>query len=227
VVSTRVLGLDPTDVDNMTEAYTRLYSQIPQLLKFFRKYVPGFEDSFLMEIAPMMGVRESRRIMGDYLLAEDDLVEGRQHADVVALGGYHIDIHRPAGTWVESRNVQTYDIPFRSLVARDVEGLLMAGKCISATHEAIASTRVIPICMAEGQAAGTAAALAVRRKGSPRDVPIRDLQNTLIDQGAELRQSLEDPDPAIIEKIGQLPKAEPGTTGDRDDASKGVMAWIR
>ncbi len=227
VVTTRILGLDPTDVFNMTDAYIRLYQQIPQLIRFFRKYVPGFEDSHLVEIAPMMGVRESRRIMGDYLLSAEDLVAGRQHEDVVALGGYHIDIHRPAGTWVDSTNVQTYDIPFRSLIARDTDGLLMAGKCLSATHEAVASTRVIPICMAQGQAVGTAAALAVNKKVALRDLNIKDLQNTLIEQGAELRQTLEDPDPAIIEKIGQLPKTEPETTGDRDAASQTANAWIR
>ena len=227
VVTTRILGLDPTSVHNMTDAYTRLYQQIPQLIRFFRKYVPGFEASHLVEIAPMMGVRESRRIMGDYVLSEDDVVTGREHDDVVALGGYHIDIHRPAGTWVDSKNVQTYDVPFRSLIARDVEGLLMAGKCLSATHEAVASTRVIPICMAQGQAVGTAAALAVRKKISPRDLKTSELRNVLIDQGAELRQSLEDPNPEIIEKIGQLPKEEPRTTGDQDAASQTANAWIR
>jgi hypothetical protein len=181
----------------------------------------------LREIAPMLGVRESRRIMGDYVLTGDDLVEGREFEDGVALGGYHIDIHRPAGTWVESRNVKTYDIPIRSLIARDVEGLLMAGKCLSATHEGVASTRVVPICMAQGQAVGTAAALAVKAKKSPRDISASLLRNTLIDQGAELRQSLGDPNREAIELIGQLPKDEPPTTGDRDAASQGVHAWVK
>ncbi len=227
VVMTRVLGLDPTDVESLTEAYTKVYQQIPQLVHFFQKWVPGFSDAYLLEIAPMLGVRESRRIMGDYVLTGDDVTSGRQFDDVVALGGYHIDIHRPSGTWVESQNVQTYDIPFRSLIARDVEGLLMAGKCLSATHEAVASTRVIPICMAQGQAVGTAAALAVQRRISPRDLPIGDLRATLIEQGAELRQTLADPDPAIVEWVGQLPKEEPPTTGEGDEASQGAMAWIR
>lgn len=227
VVMTRVLGLDPTDVHSLTEAYTRIYHQIPQLVRFFQKWVPGFENAYLLEIAPMLGVRESRRIMGDYLLSGDDVTSGRQFDDVVALGGYHIDIHRPSGTWVESQNVQTYDIPYRSLIAGGVEGLLMAGKCLSATHEAVASTRVIPICMAQGQAVGTAAALAVRGGVSPRDVDIARLQTTLIEQGAELRQSLAPPDPKIIDWVGQLPKDEPPTTGDRDEASQGALAWIR
>ncbi|HRL13814.1 MAG TPA: FAD-dependent oxidoreductase, partial [Aggregatilineales bacterium] len=227
VVMTRVLGLDPTSVTSMTDAYARVYEQIPQLLRFFKNWMPGFENSYLREIAPMLGVRESRRIMGDYVLTGDDLVEGREFEDGVALGGYHIDIHRPAGTWVESRNVKTYDIPIRSLIARDVEGLLMAGKCLSATHEGVASTRVVPICMAQGQAVGTVAALAVNARKSPRDVPASVLRNTLIDQGAELRQSLGEPNQEAIALIGQLPKDEPPTTGDRDAASQGVHAWVK
>jgi hypothetical protein len=227
VVSTRVLGLDPTDVNSMTDAYTRVYDQVGQLLNFFREWMPGCENAYLMEIAPMLGVRESRRIMGDYVLGADDLTVGREFDDVVALGGYHIDIHRPSGTWVDSRNVITYDIPYRCLIARDVEGLMMAGKCLSATHEGVASTRVIPICMAQGQAVGTAAALAVKHKKSPRDIDIKQLQNTLIDQGAELRQTLGEPNWEMIEQIGQLPKDEEKTTGDRDAASTGVNAWIK
>ena len=165
--------------------------------------------------------------MGDYLLTGDDVAAGRQFADGVALGGYRIDIHRPAGTWVESRNVQTYDIPLRCLVARDVEGLLMAGKCLSATHEAVASTRVIPICVAPGQAAGTGAALAVGAGRPVRDLPTQRILDTLIEQGAELRQTLGEPDPAVIEHVGQLPKQEPPTTGDRDLVSQAAGAWLR
>ncbi len=227
VVSTRVLGLDPTNVDNMTEAYTKLYQQIPQLIRFFQRWMPGGENTRLLEIAPMMGVRESRRIMGDYLLTAEDIVSGREFSDVVALGGYHIDIHRPSGTWVDSKNVQTYDIPYRSLIAKDVQGLLMAGKCLSATHEAVASTRVIPICMAQGQAVGTAAALAVKDRLSPRDIDIKRLQGLLIEQGAELRQTIGESNYEMIEKIGQLPKNEPPTTGDHDTASQSVQAWIK
>ncbi|SDT33267.1 FAD-dependent oxidoreductase [Jiangella sp. DSM 45060] len=186
VVMTRVLGLDPTDVDSLSEAYARVYEQVPELIRFFRTYVPGCERAHLVEIAPMLGIRESRRIMGDYLLTADDLVTGARHDDDVAMGGYHIDIHRPSGSWVSSTNVRAYGIPLRSLIARDVDGLLMAGKCISATHEAIASTRVIPICIAEGQAAGTAAALAALSRRDVRSVPVPELQTALVAAGAEL-----------------------------------------
>jgi hypothetical protein len=208
-VTTRILGLDPTDVDSLTNAYVDVYQQVPEHLNMFRKHIPGFANARLLEIAPLLGVRESRRIVGDYMLTGEDVVNGRVFDDVVAMGGYHVDIHRPDGTWVDSTDTQAYDIPFRSLVAKGVEGLLMAGKCLSATHEAVASTRVIPICMAQGQAVGTAAALAVRRGVTPRELPIRDLQATLIEQGAELRQSLGEPNWQAIEEVGQLPKKPP------------------
>jgi hypothetical protein len=226
VVMTRILGLDPTNIQSLTDAYTKVYEQIPVLTNFFKKYVPGFEQSHLREIAPMLGVRESRRIMGDYVLNAEDLIAGRVFDDAVSMGGYHIDIHRPAGTWVDSHNVRTYTIPFRSLIAGEVDGLLMAGKCISATHEAIASTRVIPICMGQGQAVGTAAALAVKRKISVREVPVSELQQTLVAQGAEIGRTVGPPNQQAIDEIGQLPFDEPPTTGDKDDASAAKAAWV-
>jgi hypothetical protein len=229
VVTTRVLGLDPTDVNSVTEAYARIYLQIPILMKFFRRYLPGWEATQLREIAPMLGIRESRRITGDYVLTVDDVVAGREFPDAVSMGGYHVDIHNPSGTWVISRNVAAYTIPLRSLIAQGVEGLLMAGKCLSATHEAVASTRVIPICMGQGQAAGVAAALAVARRCQVRDVPIRHIQNLLIEQGAELGQTLAEPDEETIERIGVLPVGDADNDGLTDDSAESKKlegAWI-
>jgi hypothetical protein len=148
------------------------------------------------------------------------------------MGGYHVDIHNPSGTWVHSRDVKAYTIPLRSLTARGVEGLLMAGKCLSATHEAVASTRVIPICMGQGQAVGTVAAMAVAAKKNPREISIRDLQNRLIEQGAELGQGIGEPDPELIERIGVLPvdDDEPGDalTGEEErDARVVESAWVK
>ena len=227
VVMTRVLGLDPTNVRSMTDAYALVYEQIPVLVKFFKKWIPGFSQSHLREIAPMLGVRESRRIMGDYLLTADDLIEGRVFEDAVSMGGYHIDIHRPHGTWVDSHNVRAYTIPMRSLIAREVDGLLMAGKCLSATHEAVASTRVIPICMGQGQAVGTAAALAVAAGVDVRRVPIAQLQSTLASQGAEFGRTVGEPNWKVIEEVGQLPMEEPPSTGDKDPVTSAESAWVR
>lgn len=227
VVMTRVLGLDPTDIRSLTDAYAKVYEQIPVLVRFFKKYVPGFEESHLREIAPMLGVRESRRILGDYVLTAEDLVQGRVFDDAVSMGGYHIDIHRPAGTWVDSHNVRAYTIPIRSLIARDVEGLMMAGKCLSATHEAVASTRVVPICQGQGQAAGTVAALALKAGKSVRQVPISQLQDTLAAQGAEFGRTVGGPNQQAIDEVGQLPFDEPPTTGDKDPVTAGEGSWVR
>lgn len=226
VVMTRVLGLDPVDVQNMSNAYARVYDQIPPLLDFFRKYVPGCSASRMVEIAPMLGVRESRRIMGDHVLTSDEMIAGARHDDAVAMGGYHIDIHRPKGTWVESYNVRAYTIPLRSLIARDVDGLMMAGKCISATHEAIAGTRVIPICMAQGEAVGAAAALAVETGRGVREIRVSVLQDRLAAAGAEIGRTLGDPDQRAIDAIGQLPMEEAPTEGDSDPVSAEVTAWV-
>lgn len=215
-VMPRVLGMDPVDAVSVTEAYARIYPQVLEMIRFFRGYVPGFADAYVRDIGPMLGIRESRRILGDYVLTLDDLVEGRIFDDSVALGGYHMDIHRPSGTWVESRNVRTYGIPLRCLIARGVEGLLMAGKCMSATHEALASTRVIPICMAQGQAAGTAAALAAKHDADVRQLDPHIVRQTLIDQGAEVGETLGPPDAEAIEQIGQLPLDEEPTTDEAD-----------
>lgn len=227
VVSTRVLGLDPTDVHSVSTAYARLFAQVRPLERFFQKYVPGCENAVLEEIVPLLGIRESRRIMGDYVMQAEDMVEGRIFEDAVAMGGYHIDIHRPKGTWVDSRNVQAYTIPIRSLIARDLEGLMMAGKCLSATHEAVAGTRVIPICMAQGQAVGTLAALAAVSNKELREVPVSRLQDLLVEQGAEIGRTLSGPDEAAIERYGQLPMDEPPTSGDQDVVSAGVAAWVK
>jgi glycine/D-amino acid oxidase-like deaminating enzyme len=226
-VMTRVLGLDPTDADSLSEAAARVHAQVPRLVAFFRKYVPGFARAHLLEVAPMLGVRESRRVLGDHALSAEDLVAGRRFDDAVCMGGYHVDIHRPAGTWVESRNVPAYTIPLRCLVPRGLEGLMMAGKCLSATHEALASTRVVPCCMAQGEAAGTAAALAARRGCAVRDLPFPSLRDQLRAQGAEFGETLGEPDLRAIEEVGQLPLDEPPTTGDRDRTSSAAAAWLR
>jgi len=226
VVMTRVLGLDPVDVQSMSSAYAKVYAQIPPLVAFFQKYIPGCAEAKLVEIAPMLGVRESRRIMGDHVLTMEEMVAGARHDEGIAMGGYHIDIHRPKGTWVESHNVQAYTIPRGCLIARGVDGLMMAGKCISATHEAIAGARVIPICMAEGEAAGINAALAARSGTDVRGVPIGELQDRLVAAGAEIGWSLGGPDEAAIEDYGQLPMEEPPTEGDCDPVSASETAWV-
>lgn len=204
-VSTKVAEFDPVDADSLSEAYAQAYAQVMPLMRFFVKWLPGFGSARLIEIAPMLGVRESRRVMGDYLLTTDDVMAGRSFTDGVAVGAYHIDIHTPDGSWVDSRSVRPYDIPLRALTVGGVENLFVAGKCMSASHEAIGSTRVITTCMAQGQAVGTAAAHVVRDRVGIRDVPVPRLQSELLAAGAVLRANLPEPDPELVERIGSIP----------------------
>jgi hypothetical protein len=151
----------------------------------------------LLDTAATVGVRETRRIVGAYTLTAADLAEGRHFDDVIALCGYPVDIHSPTGdgggtdgTW-QTANV--YEIPFRTLVPATLDGVLVAGRCISATHEAMGATRVMPPAFAMGEAAGTAAAIAIEHRVQPRDVPIEALQSLLVRRGAYLGDLVEAP----------------------------------
>jgi hypothetical protein len=122
-------------------------------------------------------------------LTKDDVVAGRKFDDVIARSGYPIDIHDPSGQGVVAAFIEgdgAYDIPYRSLISRNIRNLLAAGRCISTTHEAHATTRLTPSCMATGQAAGTAAALAVQMKLDPLGLPVAVLQKELRRNGAAI-----------------------------------------
>jgi hypothetical protein len=188
--TTRIQRLRGTDARDLTRAEIEGRHQVQALMTFFRKWVPGFEDAELLDTATQIGVRETRRILGEYTLTLEDLAEGREFEDVIALAGYPVDIHSPTGdgggATGELKTANIYQIPYRSLVPARVEQLLVAGRSLSATHEALAAVRVMPPAFAMGQAAGAAAALAVARGIPPRRVPVVDLQAVLIRQGAYL-----------------------------------------
>jgi len=140
-----------------------------------------------------VGVRETRRVLGDYILTADDVLGGRSFEDAVARGAYPIDIHDPDGKGTIVRRLPlggAYDIPLRALTPRGLERLLVSGRCISGTHEAHSSYRVTPIAMATGHAAGICAALAAARRCTTRDVDHRDVKRELLRQHASLRPEL-------------------------------------
>jgi hypothetical protein len=158
-------------------------------MRFLRFDCPGCENIKLLETAAQVGIRETRHILGDYVLTGEDVLRGAQFPDAIARCAYPIDIHDPTGTRGTLRGPQEsganwYDIPYRCLLPRGVEDLLVAGRCISATHEGAASARVIPSCYATGQAAGTAAALSVAASVSPRQIPAERLRDALRADGA-------------------------------------------
>ena len=183
---TRVLGIDVWD---LSYAEWESRRQLRQIAAFFRRYVPGFEQSYVAQSGVNIGVRETRRFFGDYQLTADDILQARKFPDVIARSTYPVDIHNPEGTGTTLKRIppgESYDIPLRCLLPQKVDRVLVAGRCISGTHEAHSSYRVMPVSVATGQAAGVCAALAVRYGKPPRSVPVREVQSELIRQGADL-----------------------------------------
>ena len=186
---TRVTNIDPLDPDDLTRAEVEARGQVMQLLEFFRKHVPGFENARIAATGTQIGIRESRRIAGEYTLTRDDVLQGRHFDDAVARSAYPIDIHNPSGTGTTTQRLpegESYEIPYRCMVPAHVDRLLVAGRCISTTHEALASTRLTPTVMTLGQAAGTAAALAKQTGERLRSIDVRLLRSTLMDDGVLL-----------------------------------------
>jgi hypothetical protein len=187
---TRVLGADVWDLSYAEWCSRR---QMRQIAAFLRRYVPGFEDSYVVQSGVQIGVRETRRVVGEYQLNADDVLSARKFDDAIARGAYPVDIHNPKGSGTVLRRLppgEAYDIPLRSLMPRGIEGVVVAGRCLSGTHEAHSSYRVMPIVMATGQAAGVCAALAAHHGVSPRAIAADDVQGELHRQGASLRKSL-------------------------------------
>jgi len=191
IVASRVENVDLNDVVNYSEAERTGQLQVKEIMRFIREYLPGGERARLIETGHQMGVRETRHIVGEYELTLEDLLNGRRFPDRIALGAYHVDVHTPDHKGLASYvQPPTYTIPYRCLLPQDVDNVLVAGRCISASHEAQASTRVIPVCMAIGHAAGTAAALSSLTGVSPKSLDIARLQKTLLEQAAELGQTI-------------------------------------
>ncbi|HET7770942.1 MAG TPA: FAD-dependent oxidoreductase, partial [Chloroflexota bacterium] len=194
VNTTRLLGLDGTNPDDLTKAEIEGRRQVFALLEFMRRECPGLERVKLGEIAAQIGVRETRRIVGEYVLSMEDLATGRHFEDVIALCGYPVDIHPVDGAAGGTQAAMAaglhaadvYEIPYRSLVPKGVEDLLVAGRCLSATHEAAGAVRVMPPCFAMGQAAGVAAALAAENREAPRELEVGKVQAILRRQSAIL-----------------------------------------
>ena len=187
--STRVIKANGIDIWDLTYAEWEGRKQIREIAEFFRQYVPGFEDAYVARSGVSIGVRETRRIEGEYWLTKTDVLEAHKFSDVIARGSYPVDIHNPKGKGTLIQQVppgDAYDIPLRCLIPKKIDGLTVAGRCISGSFEAQASFRVMPICIATGQAAGVCAALATRWKMSPHNVPPSDVQEELLRQGANI-----------------------------------------
>jgi hypothetical protein len=188
--STRITGVLGVDVWDLTLAEYEGRRQVQEIAQFLKEYVPGFEDSYVIQSGVNVGVRETRRITGEYTLTVDDVLSAHKFEDIIARGSYPVDIHNPKGSGTILKHLapgESYDIPLRCLIPQKIENLLAAGRCISGTSEALASYRIMPISMATGQAAGVCAALSVNQNQKPRTIEYRSVQKELLRQGANLR----------------------------------------
>jgi hypothetical protein len=183
--ATRVINLDGTDAHHLTRAEIDTRKQAVSITEYMKRHAPGFENSYLLSTPAQVGVRETRQIEGLTTLQESDILTGTAFPDSVAKGAFPVDIHQPDGvgnTWTEIQ--KAYSIPYGAMVPRRVDGLLVTGRCISASHEAMAGLRVTPICFSMGEAAGTAAAHAVRDGVEARHVSTEKLRADLQAHGA-------------------------------------------
>lgn len=184
--STRILGRQAMDPEGMTDVELEGREQVLELHAFLKARVPGFERSEIAQVAAETGVRESRRILGDYVLTADDILSARKFPDSIARGAYEIDIHNPAGSGTVLRMIPEkdhYTIPLRCLVPRGADNLIVGGRPISSTHEAHSAFRVMPIAMNIGEAAGIAAGLAARSGLKVRAVAASAVQERLSENG--------------------------------------------
>jgi hypothetical protein len=182
----RVAGINPLNPQEITKAEFENRKQIFKIASFLNRYVPGFEKAQLIG-NPFSGVRESRRIIGEYILTEEDVISGRRFEDTIGRCAYPIDLHDPRGKDVEFTQISKggyYDIPYRCLIPKGIDNLLVAGRCISSTHLALGSIRCITSCFVTGEAAGTAAALSIKDRIFVREIKPHKLQKKLRDGGA-------------------------------------------
>ena len=180
--TTNILELDGSDSEQLTKAEFISRIQTDEVVNLLISEVPGFESAFLIETAPQVGVRETRRVIGDYIVTGKDIKTGAKFQDVIARGCYGIDIH---GQKDESSRMEDlpeglfYEIPLRALIVKEADNLLSAGKCISSTREGQSALRIMPTSAATGEACGALAALAIKTGKQIRDINYSDVQKEL------------------------------------------------
>ena len=184
----RVSGVDATDPDQYTYGEDLAIRLNKEIASYMKAYIPGFENAYMDRVAPFMGIRETRRLVGEYVLTEQDIFDCAKFDDAIAVSAYPVDQHHPVGgdctlMWCPD----CHDIPYRSLLPKKIDSLLVAGRCISATHLALASVRVMGPAMATGEAAGKAAALSLKQGVQPRNIDVAALQEALREEGVYFR----------------------------------------
>lgn len=187
--TTRIQEMDPSDPEAKTKAYLEGLKQVDFLMDYFKK-CPGLENAKLAQVGNMIGIRESRRIVGEYTLTRDDIVGSKEFEDTIALCSYPIDMHPSHGSVIgmgrpEDKDIAPiYEIPYRIMVPKTVEGLLVVGRCVSTDRDALAAIRTMPTVMAMGEAAGVAASLSVKHSVPVKDIDYEEMRQVLRNQGS-------------------------------------------
>ncbi len=190
-------GIDLTSGDDLSRAEIDIrMNQLPGILKFMKKYVPGFEDCYVVYTSTLMGTRESRRLDGCYVMNRDDILNNATFEDSIGKTGRAMNVHSTGGgkrneisggrKWTEAENPIGADIPYRSLISKTVTNLLVSGRCISVDRDTLGSVRGEPVCMVTGEAAGAAAALAAQKGVTVQDLPVKELQEILLSRNVVL-----------------------------------------
>lgn len=185
---TNVIRVDGSKAEDLTRAEIVCRKQIPQIVEFLREYVPGYENCYVISAASLIGVRETRHFKGLYTLTAEDILACRVFDDWIVKGAkFNFDVHNMTGASLDATGVQAkfprnnqYTIPYRCLIPEKIHGLLLAGRNISGTHMAHSNYRVMPMCVAMGEGAGVAAALAVKYEIDVRDVDVSEVQKHLL-----------------------------------------------
>lgn len=185
---TRIPDVDATNIEAITAAETEGRRQVLEYARFLKENVPGFEESYLVKTGPSLGVREARRAIGDYVLTMEDAIEGHLFEDAIVRCGMPVEDHHTGSDthWVYVKDFGYYEIPFRALLPKGLDNVLVAGRCLSASHDAHASARSSATAMGMGQAAGVAAAMAVAAGSPVRAVDVQEVRKVIKTWGAPL-----------------------------------------
>ena len=182
----RILDIDATKAEHVTRATMIGQEQCQHIFQFMKKHAPGFENSRIIATADAIGIRETRHIEGEYKLTGDEVAACKRHPDAIACMATNMDTHNkdnPGGSFFIPKNGPYFTVPYLCLVPKGISNLFVAGRAISADAIAGSAIRMMPSCMAFGQAAGTAAAMAVAQNVAPKDVDVQALRQTLVAQG--------------------------------------------
>ena len=185
--TTRVIKHNPTDAFEIADSEIIARKQVYEMFEFLKNNSKACENAELLSIANHIGVRESRKLKGEHILTSDELKKSVDFEDTIALGNYDVDIHNPegAGTTIYAfKEGEYYKIPYRSLLPKEYDNLLVAGRCLSADHEAHSAVRIMPICACMGEAAGVAVSIAKKTNTNTHTVNVNKVRNKLRELGA-------------------------------------------